>query len=72
MKIKALIVDDEIHSRNTLRNYIEKYTEGITVVAEAQNIKEAEALIQKHQPDLCFLDVEMPFGRECKLNSVWV
>lgn len=61
-KISALIVEDEQDSRETLRNYIGKYCKEIRIVKECQNIKEAQAAIKVHQPDLVFLDIEMPYG----------
>ncbi len=61
-KIVALIVDDEQDSRETLRNYIGKYCQSVSIVRECANIKEAQAAIAIHQPELVFLDIEMPYG----------
>lgn len=60
--IKAIIVDDEEHSRQTIQNYLNRYCPQVKVLAQAKNIKEAKVLINKLDPELCFLDVEMPFG----------
>ena len=62
MKLKTIIVEDEAISRDILRNYLTKYCPSVTVLGEASNINDAEKLIQKHDLDLVFLDVEMPFG----------
>jgi len=62
MKLKAIIVEDEQLSRDILRNYIEKYCPNVQLLGEASNIEDAYKLIQKHELDLVFLDVEMPFG----------
>ncbi|RNA63049.1 DNA-binding response regulator [Chryseobacterium nematophagum] len=62
MKIKAIIVDDEVIARDVLRNYLTKYCPQVEMVGEAENIKEAVPLIKDTQPELVFLDVEMPFG----------
>ena len=62
MKLKAIIVEDEQISREILRNYLGKYCPNVNLVGEAENIDEAYVLIQKHELDLVFLDVEMPFG----------
>ena len=62
MKIKAVIIEDEAASRLTLRNYLLKYCPQIELLGEAANIKEGYDLIQKTQPQLVFLDIEMPFG----------
>lgn len=62
MKLKTIIVEDEAISRDILRNYIHKYCPNVELLGEASNIKEGEELIKKHDLDLVFLDVEMPFG----------
>lgn len=61
-KIKTLIVDDEEMSRLTLINFIEKYTPELEIIGEAENIQQAQKIIEKAHPQLVFLDVEMPFG----------
>lgn len=60
--LKTIVVDDEKASRVTLRNYLKQYCAEIEVVAEVANIEEARSEIEKHDPGLVFLDVEMPFG----------
>lgn len=62
MKIKAVIVDDELIAREVLENYLKKYCPVVEVRGQAQHIKEAVPLIQSLQPQLVFLDVEMPYG----------
>ncbi|MCT8340451.1 LytTR family DNA-binding domain-containing protein [Flavobacteriaceae bacterium TK19130] len=62
MELKALLVEDEETSRDILRNYIEKYCPTVQVKAETGTIDEALVLIKKEQPDILFLDVEMPYG----------
>lgn len=62
MKIKAVIVDDEAIAREVLENYLQKYCPVVEVVGRAQHIREAVPLIQSLQPQLVFLDVEMPYG----------
>jgi two-component system, LytTR family, response regulator len=61
-KIKSVIVEDELAAREVLKNYLIKYCPQIEVIGEAQNIKEAVPLLHELQPQLVFLDVEMPFG----------
>jgi two-component system LytT family response regulator len=61
-KLKAILLEDEQLSRETLRNYLVKYCPDINIIAEAANIIEGRQLIDRHKPDLVFLDVEMPFG----------
>lgn len=58
--MKVLIVDDENKARSLLRNCITDHCKGLEIVAEAESVKEAVKLINKHQPDIVFLDIEMP------------
>jgi len=60
--LKTILVEDEETSRETLRNYINKYCENVEIIAECANIKEGKTAIEEMAPDLVFLDVEMPFG----------
>lgn len=62
MQLRAIIVEDEMNSREILQNYLAKYCHGVEVLAEAANIDDGLKAIQHHGPDLVFLDVEMPFG----------
>lgn len=62
MKIKAIIVDDEAIARDVLRTYLQKYCPQVELLGEAENIKQAVPLIEEIQPQLVFLDVEMPYG----------
>ncbi len=62
MKIRSVIVDDEKIARDVLTNYLTKYCPQIEILGEAENIKQAVPLIAEKQPQLVFLDVEMPFG----------
>lgn len=61
-KISSVIVEDESAAREALRNYLNKYCPQIELLGEAQNCKEAIPLLHEWQPQLVFLDVEMPFG----------
>ncbi|MGB5377379.1 LytR/AlgR family response regulator transcription factor [Muriicola sp.] len=62
MKLRAVIIDDEITSREILRNYLRDYCDQVSILGEASTIKEGMAQINKERPNLVFLDVEMPFG----------
>lgn len=62
MKLKAVIIDDEEASRDTLKNYLTKYCPEVEVMDLADSVKTGIKLIEKHQPDILFLDVEMPHG----------
>lgn len=60
--LKAIIVDDETASRETLSNYLTKYCPDVEICAMADSVKTGLLEIEKIQPDIVFLDVEMPFG----------
>ena len=62
MKLKAIIVEDEKSNRETLQRYVLKYCPDISIVGLAENINTGLELIQSQQPDIVFLDVEMPYG----------
>lgn len=61
-KIKCVIVEDETAAREVLRSYLTKYCPQVEIVGEAQNSREAIPLLHELEPQLVFLDVEMPFG----------
>jgi two-component system, LytTR family, response regulator len=58
--IKALIVDDEKLSRNTLKKLLELYCPTIEVIAECESAEDAQKKVDLLNPDLVFLDVAMP------------
>ncbi|MEY3350749.1 MAG: hypothetical protein RIQ50_860 [Bacteroidota bacterium] len=59
MKKRAIIIDDERLARNELKKLLSEYDE-IDVIAEASNADDAVVLINEQQPDLIFLDIQMP------------
>jgi two-component system LytT family response regulator/two-component system response regulator LytT len=59
MTITALIIDDEQLARDELK-YLLDQAGGVDVVAQGTNGIEAVDLIEEHQPDMVFLDVQMP------------
>jgi DNA-binding LytR/AlgR family response regulator len=58
-KIKALIVDDEAIARQIIATYCSHLAD-IELIGEAQNAFKAKAVIEEKQPDLVFLDINMP------------
>lgn len=62
MDLKAIIVEDETHSRETLKNLLEKFCEGVEVIGLAASVKEALDLISKTKPDVVFMDIELQSG----------
>src|ERR1700730_18181839 len=57
--ISALVVDDEALARNELTFLLKDFPE-IDVIGTAGNGLEAVTLIENLEPDLVFLDVQMP------------
>lgn len=60
-KLRALVVDDERLARRRLIRLLAPHEE-IEVVGEAENVNMAIKAIEKHSPDLLFLDIQMPGG----------
>ena len=58
-KIRALIVDDEKPARQRLRDLLEK-ERGVSVAGECSSGEEAVRLIREAEPELLFLDIQMP------------
>lgn len=56
----ALVADDEPLLRDTMVRMLADAWPELQVVALARNGREAIALYEAHQPDVCFLDVHMP------------
>lgn len=57
--MKAIIIDDERLARKELTNLLAEFPE-IEIVDEAVNADEAGEKIKTHDPDLIFLDIQMP------------
>lgn len=61
MKIRVAIADDEPPARQILREYLAADT-GIEIVAELEDGASTIREVRRLQPDLLFLDIEMPEG----------
>jgi two-component system, LytTR family, response regulator len=57
--MKALIVDDERLARTELRRLLTPFSE-LEIVGEAANAEEAKQKIDELNPDIVFLDIQMP------------
>ncbi|MDP9082068.1 MAG: LytTR family DNA-binding domain-containing protein [Bacteroidota bacterium] len=60
MSIKAVLIDDEKHNLDNLQELLKAYCPQLTVVATALNADEGASIILKNQPDIVFLDIQMP------------
>ncbi len=58
--MKAIIIDDEPQARNVIQRIVDKYCPEIQVIATAKDGIEGLKMILKYQPDVVFLDIEMP------------
>lgn len=60
--MKAVIIDDEKDSREILANYLTKYCPEVIISGFGESVATGLVAIQKYQPDIVFLDIEMPYG----------
>ncbi len=67
--IHALIVEDEDNSRDILNTLIGKYCPEVNVLDDACDANEAVEKIEALQPDLVFLDIELPYGNAFDIIS---
>lgn len=60
LPLRTIIIDDEQLALDRLRRMLGSYADVFDIIAEAHNGAEGLDLIEKHKPDLIFLDIEMP------------
>ena len=58
--ISTVIIEDEPKSRASLAAKLREFCPTVEIVAEAEDGIEGKAMIEKHAPQLVFLDIEMP------------
>lgn len=58
--MKAIVIDDEARARRILVALLAEHCPQVEVVAEASDVPEAVQAINAHQPEVVFLDIEMP------------
>jgi len=56
---KIIIIDDEALARSIVKEFLQKHTQ-VELVAECGDGFEGVKAIQQYQPDLIFLDIQMP------------
>jgi DNA-binding LytR/AlgR family response regulator len=59
-EVKAVIADDEAPLRQSLRARLAEVWPELVICGEAKNGKEALALVERHRPQIAFLDIRMP------------
>ncbi|MBL0155379.1 MAG: response regulator [Chitinophagaceae bacterium] len=58
--LKAIIIDDEQKGRMALKQKLHDYCSNVQVIGEAENGETGIDLINRLEPDIVFLDIEMP------------
>jgi two-component system, LytTR family, response regulator len=59
-QLTAIIVDDELNARLSLRGILEEFYPNVNIVTEAKDVPEAVKAIHKYKPQIVFMDIEMP------------
>jgi two-component system LytT family response regulator len=60
--VTALLIDDDIHLRSGLKGLLDRYTNDINIIGEADSVKTGIAAIEKLQPQVIFLDIHLSDG----------
>lgn len=60
LPLKTILIDDESLAISRLRRLLSKYPDSIDIIGDAPNGAEGLTIIESLQPDLIFLDIEMP------------
>ncbi|TKG96537.1 response regulator transcription factor [Puteibacter caeruleilacunae] len=67
MSIRAIIVDDEKNARENLAFALKKHCSDVEIVGEAASVEQAIEVINNTDPNLVFLDIQMPGGNGFQL-----
>ncbi|MCA0242181.1 MAG: LytTR family DNA-binding domain-containing protein [Proteobacteria bacterium] len=76
--VTALVAEDEVVLRAQLCGQLAALWPELAIVAQAENGIEALRLLERHRPDIAFLDIEMPglsgldVARQCQAHVVFV
>lgn len=62
MLLTAIIVEDEIRSREFLKSLVTEFCTDVEVLDVAANVEDAITKIEELQPDIVFLDIELHSG----------
>ncbi|RYD58325.1 MAG: response regulator transcription factor [Sphingobacteriales bacterium] len=67
--IKAIIIDDEAKSRQTLEVLINRYCDSVEIAGTASNVKEGISILEHIHPELLLLDISLSDGSGFDLLS---
>lgn len=59
---KIVIIDDENRTRELIARMIDSFGFDVQTIPEGENVQSGIEAIEKHQPDIVFLDIQMPDG----------
>ena len=59
---KVVLIDDEKMTQKSLKGILDNFVEDVSVVATPMNVAQGVEAIKVHEPDMVFLDIEMPDG----------
>ncbi|RYC50930.1 LytR/AlgR family response regulator transcription factor [Flagellimonas olearia] len=62
MTLKVIIIEDEKHSRETLKSMLEEFCKDVKVIATASSVSEGVKVLSVYSPDVVFLDIELQSG----------
>ncbi len=60
--LRAIIIDDEAHMRQSLEKLVKDYCPNIKLVAKADGVETGFDAIKRHHPDLVLLDIQLKDG----------
>jgi two-component system LytT family response regulator len=60
--MRVVIIEDEVNNQIFLENALQKFVEGVTIIGKAENVKAGIHLINTTNPDIVYLDIELPDG----------
>lgn len=65
--IRAVIIEDEKTSRDSLRSLLDRYCGEVEIIGEADGVRKGIQLIREKKPEVVFLDIQMPDGSGFRL-----
>lgn len=62
MKFTAVIIEDELPARATIRSYVKKYAPEVVIAEEFDSVQSGMNYLKSNSPDIVFLDVQLSDG----------